>query len=87
MTLSPRCACGPWLHYIDPAVQTLIVQCVRALGPTVVVRGPAGAWRVPRHYLALHGRPTPAALPRLAARYRWAPVTDTKEKSDADHVE
>jgi len=71
---SERCACGrALLHYSDPTTQALVEQLVQACGPTVTITTPRGAWRVPRHYIALHGLRA-ADLPQLAVEHGWEPV-------------
>ena len=73
---SPRagldaCPCGRGLHYTNPAQQHAVEKLVKLYGVTVKVRTPAGAWLVPRHWIALHGLAA-QELPDLAARYGWS---------------
>lgn len=66
------CACGQSLHYSDPVMRQMVAELVDALGPDVTVEVPGvGSFRVPRHYIALHGVKA-VDLPALAARYGWA---------------
>jgi hypothetical protein len=71
----PMCACGLPLHYSDPAKQHSVQLLVDRLGPdvTIQVAGTAHAWRVPRHFIALHGLAA-ASVDDLAAQYGWASV-------------
>lgn len=64
------CACGKPLHYSDAGAEFIVRQLVAELGPTQPVTTPRGTWRVPRHYVALHGLSSDA-LPYLAARFGW----------------
>lgn len=65
-----RCPCGRPLHYLDPEMESAVRHLVEELGPLVSIVSNEGVWRVPRHYIALHGvRAT--AIPHLAARYGW----------------
>ena len=49
------CPCGRPLHYRDSKTETMMKFMVRLCGPTITVTTPDGTWRVPRHYIALHG--------------------------------
>jgi len=51
------CPCGKPLHYSNPSTQALVERMISLLGPTIkVTRTQDGrTWRVPRHYIALHG--------------------------------
>ena len=49
------CHCGKPLHYTDPKVRSMIEILIADLGPTVNVTAKGRSWRVPRHYIALHG--------------------------------
>lgn len=55
MDSTERCHCGLPLHYTDPAVETLVRNFIVALGSDRVVTVGTRSWRVPRHYIALHG--------------------------------
>jgi hypothetical protein len=59
-----RCPCGRPLHYTDPATAAFVREMIRRFGDTVKVTAVGRTWRVPRHYLALHGL-TAAELPML----------------------
>lgn len=65
------CGCGQPLHYTSPDTQRAVERLVDELGPDVTITTPEGSWRVPRHYIALHGIEA-LALPTLADRYGWA---------------
>lgn len=58
------CACGQPLHYTDPLVRGFIEGLIAELGPDINVRFGDRMWRVPRHYIALHGL-TAGDLPTL----------------------
>lgn len=64
--MSKDCACGKPLHYATPERQAQIEQIVSELGETIEVTVPSGRFRVPRHYIALHGL-VASELPQLAA--------------------
>ena len=53
------CHCGKPLHYTDPEIQRAVEKLIEQLGETVKVTlmddGRERTWRVPRHYIALHG--------------------------------
>jgi hypothetical protein len=68
------CSCGRPLHYSDPAIQRLVEDLILTQGDlvTIVVAG-VGTWRVPRHYIALHGLKA-AEIPELARRFTWSRV-------------
>lgn len=49
------CACGRPVHYLNPDLQAIVEAIIASLGSEIVVTTPDGSWKVPRHYLALHG--------------------------------
>jgi hypothetical protein len=49
------CACGKPLHYSNPELLAAMEALITRLGPEIVVTTPTGSWKVPRHYIALHG--------------------------------
>jgi hypothetical protein len=49
------CHCGQPLHYTSQRVAAWVGEEIRLLGPTVIVTVGGRSWRVPRHYIALHG--------------------------------
>jgi len=49
------CHCGRPLHYNNPIAQALVERLIKELGPLVSVTVEGRTWRVPRHYIALHG--------------------------------
>lgn len=67
------CSCGRPLHYTDPVVEREVRRLVAELGERVLIRTPYGAYRVPRHYIALHGIQS-ARLAELAALHGWPKV-------------
>jgi len=64
------CACGRPLHYSDPNMQRQVEALVKTLGPLITVSVEGRSYRVPRHYIALHGLKAPE-LPELAAKFGW----------------
>lgn len=54
--MTELCPCGKPLHYNDPAIQEAVQRVVDHHGTHVTVRDSRGrCWRVPRHFIALHG--------------------------------
>ena len=50
------CHCGKPLHYTDPNIQRDVERLIAQLGEKIIVKTSDGrSWRVPRHYIALHG--------------------------------
>ena len=60
-----KCACGQPLHYIDPASEEVVQKLVDKLGEFVDVGVGGKIYKIPRHYIALHGLQA-ASLPQLA---------------------
>lgn len=54
-TLSELCHCGKPLHYTDPHARAYVEMMIRLSGECVIVAVDGRSWRVPRHYIALHG--------------------------------
>lgn len=52
---TPKCHCGEPLHYTDPRVRVQMEMLIEQVGEFVTVRVEGRAWRVQRHYIALHG--------------------------------
>lgn len=72
--MTDRCACGRPLHYSYPGSERVMREIVAMQGETVVITVTGGeSYRVPRHYIALHGLAA-ADLRGLAARYNWKRV-------------
>lgn len=69
------CACGKPLHYTDAQLERVMRLLVRRQGPDVVVHCGEGGWRVPRHYIALHGLRA-EELPELAERLGFPELTE-----------
>ncbi len=77
------CSCGLPLHYAHPASLEWMQKLVDELGPDVVMTlAGAGIWRVPRHYVALHGVRL-VDLPELAERFGWPLVRRLDGSEDA----
>lgn len=70
MKATELCGCGERLHYVDREAETTVRALIRSYGPLITVEVGRHAWRVPRHYIALHGLAAPE-LPELAERYGW----------------
>jgi hypothetical protein len=50
------CHCGRPLHYSDPGIRNYVMRVIALKGPHMIISDGRGRrWRVPRHYLALHG--------------------------------
>lgn len=49
------CHCGKPLHYSDANIQRVIEGFVREFGEYLTVTVDGRSFRVPRHYIALHG--------------------------------
>jgi hypothetical protein len=49
------CHCGQPLHYSDPDMKRAVEAIIRVLGEYTLVKIGGRAWRVQRHYIALHG--------------------------------
>ena len=68
------CACGKPLHYSDPKIRAGVEDLIARLGPTIEVAVIGGKkFKVPRHYIALHGIKA-TELPELAARLGFEEV-------------
>jgi hypothetical protein len=68
------CPCGRLLHYPDAVTEAGMRRLVQRFGYWITVRLADGrAWRVPRHFLALHLLQADE-LPALAAQYGWPPL-------------
>lgn len=74
MSASERCACGLLLHYSNPDIQRMITKMIAELGPDVPVVWQSRTWRIPRHFIALHGLKA-QELPELAVKYGFPEVT------------
>jgi hypothetical protein len=72
--MKERCACGRPLHYTNPDTERLIRGFVEQLGPTVIIKAMGHAWKVPRHFIALHGLRA-SELFDLAERYHFEEVS------------
>jgi len=70
-----RCACGEPLHYRDDRTRAEVEKLVAELGETVLITTRDGTWKVPRHYIALHGIKA-WELPYLAGTYGWQKVEE-----------
>ena len=66
-----RCPCGAVLHYPDTAIERFVRRQIRRFGTAIVIQTPDGTWRVPVHYLALHGGFRPSAMRGHAIFYGW----------------
>lgn len=49
------CHCGKPLHYSDETVKKHICDLIKELGTHVQIVCEGKTYRVPRHYIALHG--------------------------------
>jgi hypothetical protein len=71
LSASLFCPCGHRLHYPSPPTHTYMVRQVHHFGLTVTVPTADGTWRIPRHFLALHGRFRPWEIAGLALSFGW----------------
>lgn len=55
MSETERCHCGRPLHYSSPEIRADVERLIAELGPLINVTVGGRTWRVPRHYIALHG--------------------------------
>lgn len=68
------CGCGEPLHYTDRVVEAQVRALVDELGELVTVTAAGqGSYRVPRHYIALHGLAA-EDVAMLAELYGWEPA-------------
>jgi hypothetical protein len=67
------CACGLPLHYTNPKNEAYMIALVATQGETIAVAVDRRLWKVPRHYIALHGL-IAAELPKLAEKYGFKEV-------------
>jgi hypothetical protein len=49
------CACGKPLHYTSPEARALVELMIGQLGETIIVTIGEKSFKVPRHFIALHG--------------------------------
>ena len=68
------CPCGKPLHYTDNGIQKWVEEMIAEHGPTTNVTVEGRTWKVPRHYIALHGLMA-FDLPNLAKTHDWEEVT------------
>lgn len=55
MKTTEMCHCGQPLHYLSVEASRLTEDLIRTRGTHVLVTVDGRTWRVPRHYIALHG--------------------------------
>jgi hypothetical protein len=67
VTVAVECPCGQ-VHELRFEARIAYEKVTRGLPPDVVIKTPAGVWRVPRIYVAVHGVRA-AEMPALAERY------------------
>ena len=71
---SELCDCGKPLHYSRQQTRAQVELLIATLGPAQVITIPNdGSWRVPRHYIALHGIKADE-IRALAQQYGWEEV-------------
>ncbi len=78
------CACGLPLHYDNAMDQAFIEAFITIHGECLNVRlmaEPGVVYRVPRHYIALHGIKA-WELPDLAARYGFEKVIEDEVRNE-----
>jgi hypothetical protein len=64
-----ECPCGQ-VHELSARFRLAYANLTYGQPPDVAVTVPAGSWRVPRIYIAVHGLKA-EELPALAARYKF----------------
>jgi hypothetical protein len=55
MSTEDMCHCGLPLHYTDNKFKTMVDEMVKNYGSTIEVVSMDKTYRVPRHFIALHG--------------------------------
>lgn len=70
------CACGEPLHYSSAEMRELVDSMIELAGgdPLIEVVTGGKRWRVPRHYIALHGVPPSWEMPALALRHGFEEI-------------
>lgn len=53
--MNNNCHCGKSLHYTDPQAQADVEKLIEISGEFVKICLNGKCWKVPRHYVALHG--------------------------------
>lgn len=72
------CACGKPLHYTDPQKRLYVEEQISRQGADLVVTVGTRQWKVPRHFIALHGL-IADELPELAKKHNFEEVKSEKE--------
>ncbi|HMH89938.1 MAG TPA: hypothetical protein VK586_02510 [Streptosporangiaceae bacterium] len=67
------CPCGQ-VHHLGQDRLAVLHGATGGLPPGIRVQTPAGAWVVPRLYIAMHGLAA-TDVPALAAKYGWHRAT------------
>lgn len=49
------CFCGLPLHYTDPEIESHMMKIIKERGEYITIHCNGKSFRVPRHYIALHG--------------------------------
>ena len=49
------CHCGQPLHYSDRSIEEMVRNSIERLGEYLIVNYDGKAYKVPRHYIVLHG--------------------------------
>ena len=60
-----RCPCGLPLHYNNPHLEALVEEIINKKGQFALLMVDGREWRIPHHYLALHGKPGLRTIKRL----------------------
>lgn len=71
--MTGMCACGQPLHYANPATKAGIEKLIAQLGEHINVFCEGKTYKVPRHFIALHGIKG-SELPQLAEKYGFEVV-------------
>ena len=77
--MAELCACGKPLHYTNSELEKIMRMMVEQKGETITVTVGDRSWRVPRHFIALHGIDKGSELPELAAKYGFEEIAKGKD--------
>jgi hypothetical protein len=76
------CACGMPLHYSDPEKRKIVESLIKMCGVMVTITNSQNgrSWRVPRHFIALHGIKM-EEMPHIAIKYAFEEIGRKSIKS------
>lgn len=79
------CPCGKPLHYTNTESRRIMDQLCAELGNTMKVSLSDRSWRVPRHYIALHGIKG-SELAALADKFGWEEIKQPERMPPKDFL-